>query len=145
MSTGMETVEVVEPWLFQRLWGDAALRALVGDSIINTLAMGDVATPYVVFSLSSARDIAGTGAVRTQVDCIYNVKAVAAGASWTPVLTIAKRLEALLDTSLLGTQSIPAGDLTCTRETVIEYPELVDGTQYRHLGGAWRIRANGAG
>lgn len=145
MSQGVETLEVVEPWLYGVLSGDAELVGMVGaDNIVGTLSVGEVPGRYVVFSHSSNRDILGTGAVRTEVDCIYAVKAVALGASWDPVLPIAKRLDALLSTANRGTVTTAAGALTCTRESTVQYPEVVEGAQYRHLGALWRIRANSA-
>lgn len=145
MSSGVETIEVVEPWLYARLSGDAALAALVGDNIVGTLSDGAVVPPYVVFSHVSSRDITGTGGVRTEVDCLYTVKAVARGSSWSVVRPIATRLGVLLggaDPTVVTTSTTPAGDLTCVREGIVQYPEVADGAQYRHLGATWRIRAN---
>lgn len=144
MSDGIETVEVVEPWLFARLWGDEALRAMVGENVVGTLSAGDLEPPYVVFSHVSGRDVLATGGIRVQVDCLYTVKAVGRGASWDVVTPIARRLDALLHEDG-STVTTPAGDLTCVREGVVQYPEVREGAQFRHLGGTYRIRANSHG
>ncbi len=140
MSTGVETLEVVEPWLWSLLSTDAVLAGLVANRIVGTLAEGEVDAPYVVWTMASARDVRGVGQVRQQVDCIYNIKGVTTGASWSAVVPIAKRLDALLTTA--GTVSTVGGDLVCTREGVIQYAEVLEGSQFRHLGASWRIRAN---
>jgi hypothetical protein len=140
VSSGLETVEVVEPWIWATLHGDAALAALVGERIVNALEDVEVATPYVVFTLASPRDIQVTGGVRTEVEAIYDVKAVTKGASWSAVAPIARRLDELLVTE--HTVTTPTGTLTCRRDRIIQYPERTEGVQLRHLGGVYRIRAS---
>lgn len=145
MSAGVETIDVVEPWLYATLTGDATLTGLVGQAIIGTLSGDAVAPPYVVFSHVSSRDVLGTGGVRTQVDCLYTVKAVARAASWDAVRPIAARVGVLLggaDPTVVRTVTTANGDLTCVREGIVQYPEVTEGAQYRHLGATWRIRAN---
>lgn len=143
MSTGIETTEIVEPWLYGVLSGDAQLMDMVDHRLIN--ASSDETTEagwdaYLEFSFVSSRDIRGAGLHRVQVDSIYLVKAVVKGGSYDPATAIMSRATRLLETP--ETVSTPGGDITCTRETITQYPELQDGTQYRHLGGSFRIRAN---
>lgn len=143
MSSGIETLEVVEPWLYATLSGDLALADLVGTRIVGTLAGGDVEPPYVHFLMVSTRDVLGTGAERHDTDNIYTVKVVTRGASWDQAKPVAKRLDALL--GVKGTRTVPGGSLTCTRERTVQYPSVDNGVQHRHLGADWRIRANGLG
>ena len=141
MSEGIETVDIIEPWLYGLLTGDTALAALVGDRIIGTLSDGAVDPPYVVFFLASPRDITAVGGIRVQVEALYTVKAVARASSWNAVRPIAARL----DTLIRGdgkTVTTTKGHLTRVRDVIVQYPETTDGVQYRHLGASWRIRAN---
>ena len=143
MSAGIETTEVVEPWLYARLSGDATLMGLVGGVLVN--ARSDEAVPrgtaaWLEYAFVSSRDIRTVGGGRAQVDAIYQVKAVVRGGSYDPATSIFSRATRLLE--LTGTVTTTAGSLTCTRETIIQYPELQDGTSFRHLGGTYRVRAN---
>lgn len=142
MSTGIETDDIIEPWLWDRLNGDPTLAAMVG-AVVNASteeSLTDLGTSYVVFSFASARDVRGVGTTRVQVDSIYLVKAVVKGQDYAPARDIMKRVDALLGVD--QTVSTSTGDLTCTRETIVKYPERQDGQSFRHLGGTYRIRAN---
>lgn len=139
MSSGIETVDVIEAWLYDTLSSDAALTALVGDRVVGTLAPGDVPTPYVVFFLSSASDVSAVPTIRIQVDAIYTVKAVGDGAAWGQVRDIAARVDELLHGVNTTTSN---GQVSCVRQSIVQYAEVNQGTQYRHLGGLFRVRAN---
>lgn len=142
--SGIETVEVADTWIYATLSGDAALAALVGDRISGTLAESLPQTPYVTFLLTSSRDVTTFDGTVIAADCIYEVKAVGQGASWYDVTPIAKRVHELIH---LGrdTATTASGSLTSVRERVIQYAEVDEGVQYRHLGGLYRIRASSAG
>jgi hypothetical protein len=146
MTVGaIETVDIIDPWIYSVLSGDATLTGLVGGTagIISTLAPGSVTPPYVVFFLASARDILAVGGIRVQVDSLYTVKAVTTAASWGSVRTIARRIDFLLNKPG-QVVTTAAGSLSCVRESVVQYPEVDQGTQYRHAGGQYRIRASAA-
>lgn len=144
MSFGVETVQVVEPWLYGQLAGDPTLVDMVGGLIVNAAEDALEGSPpaYVVFSFSSARDVLGNAGQRVQVDCIYTVKAVVRGGNYDPAVPIFGRVCDLLVTD--QTVSTGAGDLTCIRESIIQYPERQDGATFRHLGGTFRVRVNSA-
>lgn len=141
MSSGVETVDVIDPWLWSRLTGDATLMGLVGgqEKVVGTLAHAAVDPPYVAFFLSSARDIYTVPQIRVQVDAIYTVKAVTVGASWEVTGPLAARIDELLDGVNVTT---PNGTLSCVRDGIVQYAEVEQATQYRHLGATFRIRAN---
>lgn len=142
MSEGIETVDIIDPWLWATLSADTTLLALLGSkdnrSIISTLAVSGVPAPYVAFFCSSPRDITVVGGERVDVEAVYTVKAVGEGASWTSVKAIARRLDALLHQKDVDT---PNGRISCRRDFIIQYAEIVSGTQFRHLGGTFRVRA----
>lgn len=140
--SGNETVSLVEPWLYEVLSGDSTLTGLVGGRIVNTLeALGNVETPFVVFSMASTRDIVGIGGVRIDTESIYIVKAVTAGSSNQEAKPIAARIDQLLHLPNTTITISGGSSLTCMRERTIGAPEEVSGQQYRHLGGYYRIRA----
>ena len=141
MSSGVETVEIIDTWLWARLSGDDELMDAIGgtDNLVGTLAHAAIGTPYIAYFLSSSRDIYTVPQIRVQVDAIYTVKAVSEGATWSIVAPIARRIDSLLDGVNTTT---PNGDLSCVREGIVQYPEVEQATQYRHLGGTYRFRAN---
>ena len=140
MSTGVETAEIIEPWLYLTLVADEVLAGLVGDRIFGALTPDELSDPYVTFALSSARDIAGVGTARIMVDALYTVKAVAQSTSQDDVRPIATRIDALLQR---GTASLPSGHvLSVTRRNTISYPEVSRGTPFLHLGGLYHFQAH---
>ncbi len=143
MSTGLETADVIEPWIYERLTGDPQLMSLVGGWVINT-ATDEDAPPdvdlYVVFSFVSARDITTVGGGRAQVDCLYQVKAVGRGSSYDPPAAALRRVLAVLEVP--ATVSTGTGDLTCVRRSLLQYAERESGAQYRHVGAQCHIRSN---
>lgn len=140
----VETVELIEPWLFGVLSGDATLVSLVGSRFISTLSplSEGVAVPYVYFGLAGERDVHTADSLGVMdTDCYYNVKGVALGDTYTgAVLSIAKRIQRLLQ-GAKPTFS-PDGSLTCTRSQIIQYHETVQAVSYRHLGGLYHIRCS---
>lgn len=139
MSAGIEVVDIVDPWIFSTLKNDAAITAQVGSRISNGAALGPTATPYITFDMTSARDVTTHDGVIVHVDCIYQIKVIGQGGSYSPILTAAKRMHELLH---VGSVTTPKGALSCLRERTVRYVELDDNVQYRHLGGYYRIRVH---
>jgi hypothetical protein len=143
MSSGAaETVDLVEPWIYSSLTNDEQLLELVGlDSISGTLSVGDLAPPYVTFMNQSSRDVTGNAGLIISTNNLYMIKAVARTGSWDDVKPIAARIFALFhrpNTEI----DVPGGSLTSHRENIINYAEITEGVQYRHLGAVFRIRAS---
>lgn len=140
--TAIETVEIVEPWLYAKMTGDSALVSLVTlDGISGTLSVETLPLPYATFLNQSTRDIGVVDGGRITTDNLYMIKAVAKTGSWSDVLPIARRINALFD--LPGQViTLSNGSLSCYKERTVQYPEVDEGLQYRHLGGIFRIRAS---
>ena len=138
-----ETVDLIEPWLYSVISTDATLLSLLGgvEHISGTLSLDELPLPYVTFLMTSSRDIEGNAGLIISTDNLYQVKAVAASGSWDDVIPIAARLKALLyhPGQVIN---VSGGSLSCTREQIIQYAEITEGVQYRHLGASWRIRAS---
>ncbi len=142
-SMAGETVDLVEPWLYATLSGDATLLGLIGGltHLSGTLSIEELPLPYVTMAFVSARDIQGNAGSIIAVESIYQVKAVDATASWDDVIPIASRITTLLHRPG-QVVTLTGGSLTIVRERILQYPEVTDGVQYRHLGAQWRIRAS---
>lgn len=140
MSEGIESLEVIEPFIYKALVGDPYLASRVNDRVINTLAAGGVDEPYVLFAQANIRDRRMVSGVRLWVDATYDVKAVTQTASWKLLQPLAERFDALFDRrgAVIETDG---GVLECWRERLISYPEMVQGVQYRHLGAQYHFRA----
>lgn len=139
----LETVDLIEPWIYTTMAADSVLIGLIGgvEHISGTLSPSEPPLPYVHFSLVSTRDIQGNDGVIISTDNLYLIKVVTATSSWDDLIPIASRLTMLFN--LPGQViNVPGGSMSCIRELGIQYPELTEGIQYRHLGAQWRIRAS---
>lgn len=141
-SNTIETVEIVDKWLWDTLSGDATLSGMVNGRISGTLSDRVLETPYVHFSYQSDRNITAIGGEIISVDCRYLVKAVGKTSSWGTILPMAKRIQELIHRPYQTFQVTGVGSLTTIRESVVQQPESDSGIQYRHLGGIYRIRAS---
>lgn len=138
MSTGVETADLIEPFLYDRLTGAADLMALVDGRVFNTFVPDDVNDVYVLFALMSALDVHAVSSGRIMVNAVYLVKVVAQTTSKDDVAPPFKIIDRLL--SWVDTDR-PNGHITCVRESTIDYAEVVEGQVFFHLGGQFRLRA----
>ena len=136
-----ELTTLVEPWLFARLDGDAPLRAIIGEQLHNSMALGKQSGVYVLYNFEGSRDITNHAGEVLDTVSTYLVKAVAAANSYDAVAPAAERILELLHRPR-ETFTVAGGSLTSLRETAVKFPELVDGVAYRHLG--WRFRIHAA-
>jgi len=132
----IETLRV-DQWLYTVLSGDPTLKSLVGQRIYGYVAPEDAALPYVVYSHQAGHDVQGVGPARIMANLIYQVKAIGSGSSFVPLRAIADRIDALLQGASGG--AVDGRVLMCIREQPIEYVEIDDGIQYRHVGGIYRL------
>ena len=141
MSEILESTDIIDPWLYSTFSGDSTLAAVIGTRIINTLSAQKFATPYVAWDVASTRSIRGVGGTLLDTDSLVNIKAVTNESGFGQAAAIAARIRALIDkVAVTITLPFPAS-LTCYWDTEIRYAEPVEGVEYRHLGGAYRIRA----
>ncbi len=139
MSTGLETTQIIEPWLYETLSKDPALTGIVGDRVhANIAPQSDF--PYLTFGLESTRDVQNHQGAVVLVDAIYLVKLVDNAESYDRITPGAARLSTLLHRPAGVTT--PAGHLTVVRDRIVQYPQIADGIQYRHLGARFRFEAN---
>jgi len=143
MSAGFETIEVVDPWLFETLSTDDVIRNACGNRVGGELSDMDErdARPYVTWNMSSSIDVGlvQRGGARLWNEALYNVKVVGRGTSYAPIIPVARRIEALLNGAAVSTET---GDLTCVRRQTIQYGEAAGSAKFRHLGAIYMFRAN---
>lgn len=141
MTTGIETVDLIEPWLYDVLSDDTTLVDLVEDRF--EVMMGDggqtLELPKVVWSPITFRDVPNNQGLRIDTITLYDIKAVGMGGSFADVSPIAKRIDELINGASV---TLTDGSLTCVRERIIQYVEQSVGVKYLHLGGTYRIRCN---
>lgn len=147
MSSGVETSDLIEPWIYSTLSADPEMQSLVGTQIYGALTPDELTGVYVNFQLLSVRDVMGIGTSRISVDAIYQVQAVDQVTTQVPLIPIARRINQLLDGANV---SFNGGYLTCVRETILSRPQVISdagqtrggGQAFWHLGSTFRIRAN---
>lgn len=142
MTARIETIELVEPWLYQVLHGDSTLNTAVGGRFDTMLGDGgaDLDLPKVQWAMVSTRDVANAQGQRIDTDNLYDIKVIGEGSSFGPLATIASRIDTLLDGQVY---TFPGGgSLTCVRERIIQMEEPVIGVKYLHLGATYRIRCS---
>lgn len=138
MTQGIETLDIIEPWLIDRLKNDSALNALVGGKIANDQSVITLEPPYLFLGHISTRDILGIGTVRIDTDNLYGIRAVTRSGSFVSGRGIMRVVDGLLHGQIVTTSN---GSLTCVRDAPFHYPETRDGVQFMHVGANYRFRA----
>jgi hypothetical protein len=137
MTTGYETLDVLEPWLIQAL-KDAVLPTELVSTVVNAQTAETVNPPYLLISHVSTRDIRGVGTTRVDTDNLYAIKAVHRSNSFVPGRAVMRAVETAISGKSATTS---AGSVTCVRDTMFHYPETIDGVQFMHVGANYRFRA----
>jgi hypothetical protein len=131
--------------LYGKMAGDTTLNNLLATppqgsskSIYYAVAPQGASFPYVLFDKSSGVPTytmqTGTSAME---NTIWLIKAVDQSTSADRAESIDARLTVLLTDATL---SISGGTLMyLRRESDVDYPEVTDGVNYRHVGSLWRL------
>lgn len=99
--------------------------------------------PFIVWQCQTPpRDVRGVGTFRVMVDTLYVVKAVAQATSYAPLAPVAAVIDAAM-TSSTGATVDDGLVFTSVRNDQFALREISEGTQFRHLGGEYRIQAQG--
>lgn len=124
-------------WLLALLSADSQLVAAAPGGVWRGLAPAGTTTPYVVVSRQGGGDVLSGNAIRLMTSDTYQVAAFAPAASFSALVAVASRLDALL-----GRTAQSAGGITilaCYREQAVALDELVGGVLWSRLGGLYRI------
>ena len=143
---GAEQV-LIDAWVQARL-ASFAIELDEEDAGLSTRVYPDFALPgaqypFIIFQCQSPpRDVRGVGVTRVMVDTLYVVKAVAQVDSYAPLQGIAH----IIDKALTSPEGSVVDDglvFTSVREEGFNLVEVEQGTQFRHLGGQFKIQAQG--
>ncbi len=112
---------------------------VAGGRVYSGVAPDGAAEPYVVMQVQSpGNDLYTVGAYRVWTDPLFIVKAVAKTRSWSTLTATADAIDLALHDKE-GT--VTGGTIyECLRERAFSLIEDVEGVQYRHLGGFYRVR-----
>lgn len=139
MSSGIEPVSIIDPWLYSTLKNDPQIAAAVGTRITNGGALGPQATPFITWDMNSSIDKTTHNGLTLWNESLFEVKVIGQGGSFSPIAPIAARINLLLQGADVTTAN---GVISCRRDRIVRYVELDDNVQYRHLGAIWRIIAH---
>lgn len=146
MTAGLELVAARE-WIYGTLAGDATLAALIPGGVHDEglVALDDsaISYPLVMMSLvSPGADVAAVGAYRIMADPLFAIRGIARARDWGGALA---QIAARIDTLLHGQfGAVDNGQIiSCVREAPFSIMETDTDrkTEYRHLGGLYRIQA----
>jgi hypothetical protein len=130
--------------LYGKLAGDTTLNNLLGappagysKSIFHQQAPAGAAYPLVVLQKSSGRPTEAFGAPSALEMDVWMVKAIDQNASADTAEAVAARITVLLNDAALSISGSTL--LYLRRQSDVEYPEVTDGVQYRHVGALYRL------
>lgn len=142
-------VSRIEKWLYSKLSGDTGaggVNTLVNGRIYAYLATQGAAYPLVLYSLQSDRDVQGVGTNRVKTNALYLIKVISKGAPTTAAHSAIDRIDELIGKAVRETSD--GYVFTGRREESISYLETDEtsqagsaGSQFRHVGGLFRIEA----
>jgi len=128
-------VNQVDQAIYEALTSDAALMAKV-TGVYNALAPSSVSTPFVVFQEQAGTD-AYTLRRRMLRSLLYQVKCVDRGGSAKTAGEVYDLIDGVLHDASLSVAGYAT--LYVRRESDVKYTEVVDGVQYWHVGGLYRV------
>jgi hypothetical protein len=120
-------------WIYTTLTGDDEMADLVGEQVYHGLAPKEATFPRISFRMQTGVDVAAVGTKRILANQVWLVRAIGQTGSYSDLGPIAERIGELLE-GVHGTVGV-----ACIREQPFMMEESIDGVQYRHLGGLYRI------
>jgi hypothetical protein len=145
MTAGLEGLTVAR-WVYGTLTTSQALADALGvplesleDYVWEGVAPGGL-DYWVVFTVQSPRDVKGATMTQIMSAVAVQVKVVGKAQSYGPLAGPYKAAHDALE----GRTNQPVQDglvLTCHRVSGVQYPEQVNGIEYRHLGGLYETNA----
>lgn len=130
--------------IYGKLAGDTTLNGLLGTppsgyskSIFHQQAPAGAAYPLIVFQKQAGNPTEAFGVPSAFEREIWLVKAIDESASADNAEAAAARITVLLNDASLSISGSTL--LYIRRESDVEYPEVTDGVQYRHVGSLFRV------
>ena len=146
--TGVEGL-IVSEWVMSALAADAQIGAAlglvagqsIGSRVWEGVAPEGTPFPHVVFTVVEPQDIGTVPLIRVMVRVGLQVKAIGKGPSYRPLIPVVQRIDAALQGAVNRPTSQGGMVLSCERVSAIQYPEMDQGVEYRHLGGTFQVHA----
>lgn len=121
-------------WIHDVLAADATIISAVGARIYDSLAPKGSAFPYILIQVTdTGADLMVVDANRVWTESLWLVRVIGQIGSFSTLETIDDRIDTLLHRQSGGNV------LACVREQPFVFTETLDGIQYRHLGGIYRL------
>jgi hypothetical protein len=120
--------------------GPGGVNTLLGGRIYQDVVPQAAALPAATVGLVAAPDLSTLGGVHVESTVDVDVRVVASGTSYGPVLPVARRVNAVLD-GASGT----SGESYAYKLRRIDFRRLAEtdaGVSYRHLIGTYRTEAH---
>lgn len=115
------------------------LSSLLSGRVYSNVAPQPAVYPLIVFSVQSGgNDLIVVGGERVWAAPLMWVRVIGKTASLTPIAATADAIDTALHNTSGGVVA------SCIRESPFILAQEVDGVQYRHLGGFYRLRVLGA-
>lgn len=136
----------VDTFLTEQLTAEPTIQQVAGGRVFSDLAPEGTPFPYIIFNLNAERGLGMIGSCdRVASVPDYLVKAVTEGRSYQVALQLANAIDrALVGASGSATadgQEVQIKAIRCI--TRVRHTEQAESTQYRHMGGIYRMQAHG--
>jgi hypothetical protein len=134
----------IDEWLWLTLNADAQLASLCTGGIHSEQAPQSALPPFIIFTMMEATDVrAASQQDRIMVSGLWLVRGIVQDTSFNATSQdIAERIDAALHAAPGGSVNDDKGQVFGShREQPFRLAEDINGKQYRHLGGIYRIFA----
>lgn len=135
----MHEVAIGLSWITATLKADSQWLALSPGGVRRGSAPVDTLMPCTIIVFQSGVDVIYANAARSSVDALYQIKAVGTTDNTQSLFDLASRIDDLFGRARGTTTS--GIILSCYRQSPLQYDDNTAGTQYSHIGGLYRIRA----
>lgn len=130
---------IADDWIVDTLTGDATLMGLVAGVWSERNVPQGTDAPYVVFGYRGGSLLRVVGPVRFWHDLVYDVKAVGLATAYATLVTIANRIDTLLE---LASGSAEGGTVVVSEfEAAVPVPEDEEGgVVYENITHRYRLK-----
>lgn len=141
----METYQAFV-WVKSEASADSALVAAASGGIYQGLAPISVVSPFMSYNRQTGSDINTVNQVRIYTSILMQIKMIGPSSAYETLEAGALRIDALFANRRNVGLPNGGGVLSCYRESevALEEPKPINGVQWSHLGGLYRIDLKGS-